>query len=370
MKFAAIIAATLATANAVKQNYTMNNMGDATTSEGNMQETVTDITYQIVDLDQVQSEIERWYSDTASPFISDHKDMVYKAALAEMEAEHGALLETCDEGTACRERYMAELREKISSIWKQTLTNFKQTIESAVTETRAEVDARWVDLQECQTNHPCCSISEIFWMNNVKKVKQVRAEYSRFVMKWFEFDLRRIEIESICPISINYECAAMGSCWDGSLRDVTHDCECPAHRPPACPDTPCRNGQETREPNTCECIMQFPSNAFNVYTEYVSEPADSIIITWEDLNGQLELEGYYVYLNHHRAQCNESQDLINQNMKCTVPLGDITRTPFDFNYGDLVQAQIADVYDGMEETELSQLGGTAMIPELDVIVEF
>jgi hypothetical protein len=183
MKFATIIAATLATANAVKQ--TTMQMGSKTESDGFMQETVTDVTYAAVDLDQIQADIEAWYSNTASPFIADHKNMVYKAALAEMEAEHGALLETCDEGTACRERYIAELREKISLIWKQTLTNFKQTIESAVTETRAEVEDKWIDLQECQTNHPCCSISEIFWMNNIKKVKQVRAEYAGFVMKWF-----------------------------------------------------------------------------------------------------------------------------------------------------------------------------------------
>jgi hypothetical protein len=50
MKFAAIIAATLATANAVKQwNYT--------TSEGNMEETVTDMTYAATNLDEIQIEI-------------------------------------------------------------------------------------------------------------------------------------------------------------------------------------------------------------------------------------------------------------------------------------------------------------------------
>jgi len=100
-----------------------------------MEETVTDYTYAAVHLDQIQAEIETWFSTAASPFIAEHKDMVYHAALAEMEAEHGALLETCDEGTACRERYIAELREKINFIWKRTLTNFKETIESAVVET-------------------------------------------------------------------------------------------------------------------------------------------------------------------------------------------------------------------------------------------
>ena len=53
---------------------------------------------------------------------------------------------------------------------------------------------------------------------NKGKVKQVRAVYSEYVAKWFEFDLRRIEIEHVCPITIDYECAAMGACWDGSAR--------------------------------------------------------------------------------------------------------------------------------------------------------
>lgn len=60
----------MATANAVKQ-------WEYSTSEGNMQETVTDMTYRDVDLDDIQHEIEVWYGETASPFIADHKNMVY-----------------------------------------------------------------------------------------------------------------------------------------------------------------------------------------------------------------------------------------------------------------------------------------------------
>ena len=99
MKFSAIMAASLATANAVTQSMQQIGAGATTETEGHMQETVTNVSYQ-VDLDSIQAEIEAWYSDVASPFIGDHKDMVYKAALAEMEKKHGALLETCDEGLA------------------------------------------------------------------------------------------------------------------------------------------------------------------------------------------------------------------------------------------------------------------------------
>jgi len=51
MKFAAIIAAVLATANAVKENLNQIGAGTTTESEGYMQETKTDVTYAAVDLD-------------------------------------------------------------------------------------------------------------------------------------------------------------------------------------------------------------------------------------------------------------------------------------------------------------------------------
>jgi hypothetical protein len=77
------------------------------------------------------------------------------------------------------------------------------------------------------------------------------------------------------------------------------------------------------------------------------------------------MEGYYVYLKDHRVHCNEDQTLINESMTCTVPLGTLMNTPFHYTYGDLVQATIADVLDGMEESERSELGGTAVIPSFE-----
>jgi hypothetical protein len=152
-----MICAVFATANAVKQG--LSHQGVSTTEEGYMGETETTTLYNAVDLDSIQVEIEGWYSSVAAPFIGDHKDMVYKAALAEMEREHGALLETCDEGTACREKLITELRAKVKEIWKITLQNFKETIEGAVVETRTEVERRWVDLENCQlTTHAAQSV--------------------------------------------------------------------------------------------------------------------------------------------------------------------------------------------------------------------
>ena len=109
-------------------------------------------------------------------------------------------------------------------------------------------------------------------------------------------------------------------------------------------------------------------------TEYV-DSNETIKITFEDLNGHQDNEGYFVYLNGHRVICAESPDMLRDGSEmvasgllCTVGLGTIMETPYNFTYGDLVQAQIADVMNGLIETDLSVLGGTAVIPDLAAFI--
>jgi hypothetical protein len=79
--------------------------------EGNMGQTRTEYkSASIESLDEVQAELEGWYSQKMSPYIKAHRDMVYEAAWAEAEKKHGELQETCDEGTACREEIIKELK--------------------------------------------------------------------------------------------------------------------------------------------------------------------------------------------------------------------------------------------------------------------
>jgi hypothetical protein len=73
-----------------------------------------------------------------------------------MEKTHGALLETCDEGTACREKYLKALRETVTKIWTTTIANFKKSVVTAIADTKTIVDTRWKDLVQCEKDHPCC----------------------------------------------------------------------------------------------------------------------------------------------------------------------------------------------------------------------
>jgi len=107
-------------------------------------------------LDDVQESIEGWYDVTAKPFLQKHRNMVYDAALAEAEEKYGKLLETCDEGTKCREDIIAEIKANIKKIWKQVLVDFETTIEGSISETKHEVSVAWDHLITCGEEANCC----------------------------------------------------------------------------------------------------------------------------------------------------------------------------------------------------------------------
>jgi len=92
-------------------------MGEFSQTDANMGETLTAVTYEVESLTDIRTSVDDWWSTKAKPFIVDHRDLVYEAAIAEAEEKYGALLETCDEGTACRETIMSEIREYVYEIW-------------------------------------------------------------------------------------------------------------------------------------------------------------------------------------------------------------------------------------------------------------
>jgi hypothetical protein len=58
---------------------------ETTTSvrEGNMGQTLTAEGFMFEGLDDVQSEIENWYTNYSRPFIRKHREIVFQAAYAE-----------------------------------------------------------------------------------------------------------------------------------------------------------------------------------------------------------------------------------------------------------------------------------------------
>ena len=141
--FELVTAALIGYASAIKMNTAQTSVD---TRDGNMNQTLTAEKFALDNLDSVQDEIEGWYDVTAKPFITKHREMVYGAALAEAEVKYGELLETCDEGTKCREDVELDMRGRIVDIWKQVLREFTDSVSSSITGTRTLVDDAWTEL--------------------------------------------------------------------------------------------------------------------------------------------------------------------------------------------------------------------------------
>ena len=113
-----IVALCAAQAFAIKQS--------STTYQTDAGQTATTYDWGMENLADVQAEIENWYEDTAKPYLSSHKQEVFDAALASIEQEKGALLATCDEGTACREKVWATADGKVKTEWDQVIKTFSK----------------------------------------------------------------------------------------------------------------------------------------------------------------------------------------------------------------------------------------------------
>jgi hypothetical protein len=200
--------------------------GTKTTTEGYGGQTKTAYSYDLENLDQVQEEILGFYQEEAKPFIEKHRSQVYEAALAEAEQKYGVLLETCDEGTKCREDILASMKSSMSAQWATILTEFKKNVEGAVSQTRTIVSDGWEALVQCEIDHDCCSYSATEWSNNQINIKKYNGLIQGAHDKWFEFEQRRIELEQECPDVKFPSCPSseMGPCWDGADRKA--DCSC------------------------------------------------------------------------------------------------------------------------------------------------
>jgi len=117
-----LVCTLIASVSAIKQAVDQDEAEPIVETRNNMDQTKTSFSYEVENLDDIQSEITKWYEITGNPYIIKHRDQVYEAAWAEAEEKYGDLLETCDEGTACREKIVGEIRESMTETWKAVIT--------------------------------------------------------------------------------------------------------------------------------------------------------------------------------------------------------------------------------------------------------
>ena len=69
--------------------------------------------------------------------------------MAESQEKYGALLETCDEGTKCREEIIKDVKENMWLIWKDVIEQFGKSVKGAVSDTRHIVSEDWEKMISC-----------------------------------------------------------------------------------------------------------------------------------------------------------------------------------------------------------------------------
>ena len=245
--FELVAAALIGYVSAIKMGVNQDNYTTETRA-GNMGQTLTTESFTLDNLDAVQDEIEGWYGAVAKPYITSHREQVYKAALAEAEAEFGKLLETCDEGTKCREEVEKTMKQNILEIWQRVLTDFKSSVETSISETRSHVDVAWEKLVTCGEEANCCQYKDKTIINLWIQVSSYRTKIVEESSKWMVFEERRQEMWEECPNDITKACD-YNVCYDGSERVA---CECAQPSNPPCPTSACSDGT-ARDVVTCGC---------------------------------------------------------------------------------------------------------------------
>jgi hypothetical protein len=158
--------------------------------------------------------------------LESKRDLVYQLAYAEVEAERGELLQTCDEGTACRNEILKLLKEKLNEQWLKVIRDLKYEVELAVKETWNVYEDAWLDQVQCEIDHPCCEYPEKKYANEIKqRLYQLRMEIYEEYYAWYTNETYVVALKTLCPPQAFDLCSTdTYLSWDGTERNTDYMC--------------------------------------------------------------------------------------------------------------------------------------------------
>merc|ERR1719454_83918 len=148
---------------------------------------------------EVNTAIENWFANTARPAMHGFADLVEQAAWHTEQAEHGELLDTCAEGTACRDEVEKRITTQVNDKWDKLMDSFKLDVTTTINQTEVIVGEGWDAFEKCERDHPCCDTDEVVWANIQKNIERIKKLIND---KWTEYDNVQEEIDRIeeeCP---------------------------------------------------------------------------------------------------------------------------------------------------------------------------
>merc|ERR1712046_120719 len=142
---------------------------------------------------------ENWYATVAKPFLDAHRDEVAAQAKLAVEAEYGPLLETCEAGSQCRAENRRIIEEAIRAEWQKVLLSFRTDVDATILKTRKIIKTGYDDAVVCETENPCCTVSEVVYNNIRVQITTTENLIQEKWNRWEELERRRLEIETECP---------------------------------------------------------------------------------------------------------------------------------------------------------------------------
>lgn len=197
-----------------------------------------------------------WIGNVYYPIIEAHGTAIGHQVYGEVAASRDELMDTCEEGTKCREKVNKWVETEVTDVWTNVVEVLKTKIEHIEEETREIVEEGWDKWVQCEEDLPCCTWAEESQTNIKKKITSGRDVHYKNYLEWRRLEDRRIEIIDECPENAYPTCQDNGPCWDGSDRANDEDCSCPIYEHPSCPMLPDCQGGELRNQETCECPDQ------------------------------------------------------------------------------------------------------------------
>lgn len=155
-------------------------------------------------IEGIVNQAEGWFATVAQPWLEANRSGIRETAIAELEAEYGPLLETCAEGTECREKNDKLIEEAIRSEWQKVMLSFRSDVDATVLKTRKIIKEGYDTAVQCEVDHPCCDVSDVVYHNILKQIKHTEDLITQKQTKWDELEQRRLEIETECP-NIDFE---------------------------------------------------------------------------------------------------------------------------------------------------------------------
>lgn len=121
------------------------------------------------------------------------------AAWHDVEVENGALLDTCEAGSQCREEADEWAKTQIDKKWASLLQQFQTEVHTTILETEVVIQTGFDKLQKCEVDHPCCEVSETVFKNVQTQITQTHEVIIRKKHDYEDLEKRRHEIEVMCP---------------------------------------------------------------------------------------------------------------------------------------------------------------------------